>query len=104
MAEQHGRTAVAVGWDGHARGVLVVSDVVKDTSAEAIASFIELGLTPVLLTGDNEAVARSVAAEVGIPVGPDSVIAEVLPEDKVAVVRQLQDAGPGRRHGGGRRQ
>ncbi len=92
-AEQQGRTAVAVGWDGHARGVLVVSDVVKPTSAEAIAQFTELGLTPVLLTGDNEAVARSVAAEVGIPAGPDSVIAEVLPEDKVAVVRRLQEQG-----------
>ena len=66
-AEQAGRTAVAVGWDGLARGVLVVSDVVKPTSAEAIARFRELGLTPVLLTGDNEAVAHSVAAEVGIP-------------------------------------
>ncbi|WP_372729849.1 heavy metal translocating P-type ATPase [Nocardioides sp.] len=92
-AEEHGRTAVAVGWDGRARGVLVVSDVVKDTSAEAISRFTELGLTPVLLTGDNEAVARSVAAQVGIPSGPDSVIAEVLPEDKVAVVRRLQEQG-----------
>ncbi len=92
-AEQHGRTAVAVGWDGLARGVLVVSDVVKETSAEAITRFTELGLTPVLLTGDNEAVARSVAAQVGIPAGPDSVIAEVLPEDKVAVVRRLQEQG-----------
>ena len=92
-AEQAGRTAVAVGWDGRARGVLVVSDVVKPTSAEAIARFRELGLTPVLLTGDNQAVAHSVAAEVGIPAGPDSVIAEVLPEDKVAVVRRLQEQG-----------
>ena len=92
-AEQAGRTAVAVGWDGRPRGVLVVSDVVKPTSAEAIARFRELGLTPVLLTGDNEAVAHSVAAEVGIPAGPDSVIAEVLPEDKVAVVRRLQEQG-----------
>ena len=92
-AEQAGRTAVAVGWDGLPRGVLVVSDVVKPTSAEAIARFRELGLTPVLLTGDNEAVAHSVAAEVGIPAGPDSVIAEVLPEDKVAVVRRLQEQG-----------
>ena len=92
-AEQAGRTAVAVGWDGRPRGVLVVSDVVKPTSAEAIARFRELGLTPVLLTGDNQAVAHSVAAEVGIPAGPDSVIAEVLPEDKVAVVRRLQEQG-----------
>ena len=85
------RTAVAVGWDGRARGVLVVSDVVKPTSAAAIAELKRLGLTPVLLTGDNETVARTVAAEVGIPVGPDTVIAEVLPEDKVAVVRRLQE-------------
>ncbi|NGN92413.1 copper-translocating P-type ATPase [Nocardioides sp. KC13] len=92
-AESEGRTAVAVGWDGQARGVLVVNDVIKPTSAEAIAEFQRLGLTPVLLTGDNETVARSVAAEVGIPVSADTVIAEVLPEDKVAVVRRLQEEG-----------
>ena len=92
-AESEGRTAVAVGWDGQARGVLVVNDVIKPTSAEAIAEFQRLGLTPVLLTGDNETVARSVAAEVGIPVTADTVIAEVLPEDKVAVVRRLQEEG-----------
>ncbi|MER6577960.1 heavy metal translocating P-type ATPase, partial [Nonomuraea sp. NPDC001023] len=74
-----GRTVVAAGWDGKARALLVVSDVVKETSAEAIARLRALGLTPVLLTGDNEAVARTVAAEVGI----DEVIAEVLPADKV---------------------
>ncbi|MFE6645244.1 heavy metal translocating P-type ATPase [Nocardioides sp. NPDC057772] len=92
-AESEGRTAVAVGWDGQARGVLVVNDVIKPTSAEAIAEFQRLGLTPVLLTGDNETVARSVAAEVGIPVSGNTVIAEVLPEDKVAVVRRLQEEG-----------
>ena len=92
-AESEGRTAVAVGWDGQARGVLVVNDVIKPTSAEAIAEFQRLGLTPVLLTGDNETAARSVAAEVGIPVSADTVIAEVLPEDKVAVVRRLQEEG-----------
>ncbi|OIJ23952.1 heavy metal translocating P-type ATPase [Nocardioides luteus] len=92
-AESEGRTAVAVGWDGHARGVLVVNDVIKPTSAAAIAELQRLGLTPVLLTGDNETVARSVAAEVGIPVSADTVIAEVLPEDKVAVVRRLQEEG-----------
>ncbi|MER7558736.1 heavy metal translocating P-type ATPase [Nocardioides sp. NPDC126508] len=92
-AESEGRTAVAVGWDGQARGVLVVNDVIKPTSAAAIAEFQRLGLTPVLLTGDNETVARSVAAEVGIPVSADTVIAEVLPEDKVAVVRRLQEEG-----------
>ncbi|MEV4301713.1 heavy metal translocating P-type ATPase [Nonomuraea sp. NPDC049624] len=84
-----GRTVVAAGWDGKARALLVVSDVVKETSAEAIARLRALGLTPVLLTGDNEAVARTVAAEVGI----DEVIAEVLPADKVDVVKELQGEG-----------
>jgi Cu+-exporting ATPase len=65
-AQAEGRTAVAVGWDGAARGVLVVADTVKPTSAEAIRRLRGLGLTPVLLTGDNEAAARAVAAEVGI--------------------------------------
>jgi Cu+-exporting ATPase len=88
-AEKEGKTAVAVSWDGQARAVLVVADTVKPTSAEAIAKLRSLGLKPVLLTGDNEAVARSVAAEVGI----DEVIAEVLPKDKVDVVRRLQGEG-----------
>jgi Cu+-exporting ATPase len=88
-AERHGRTAIAAGWDGHARAVLVIADMVKPTSAEAVASLRELGLRPVLLTGDNEATARAVAHEVGI----DEVIAEVLPSDKAAVVRRLQDEG-----------
>ncbi|MEV0819867.1 heavy metal translocating P-type ATPase [Nonomuraea rubra] len=88
-AQAAGRTAVAVGWDGQARAVLVVADVVKPTSKEAIAQLRALGLTPVLLTGDNEAVAKAVAAEVGI----DEVIAEVLPADKVDVVKELQSEG-----------
>ena len=88
-AESQGKTVVAVGWDGRARGILIVADTVKPTSAEAIAKFKGLGLTPVLLTGDNEAVARQIAAEVGI----DEVIAEVLPADKVDVVRRLQGEG-----------
>jgi Cu+-exporting ATPase len=88
-AEAAGRTAVAVGWDGQARAVLVVADTVKDTSAEAITRFRGLGLRPVLLTGDNEAAARTVAAEVGI----DEVVAEVLPADKVDVVKRLQAGG-----------
>ncbi|WP_136057361.1 heavy metal translocating P-type ATPase [Microbacterium sp. K24] len=88
-AESQGKTVVAVGWDGRARGILIVADAVKPTSAEAIAQFKALGLTPVLLTGDNEAVARRIAAEVGI----DEVIAEVLPADKVDVVRRLQGEG-----------
>ncbi|MFI6179076.1 heavy metal translocating P-type ATPase [Nonomuraea sp. NPDC051191] len=88
-AQAGGRTAVAVGWDGRARAVLVVADVIKPTSKEAISQLRALGLTPVLLTGDNEAVARTVAAEVGI----DEVIAEVLPADKVDVVKELQGEG-----------
>ncbi|MFI5613459.1 heavy metal translocating P-type ATPase [Amycolatopsis sp. NPDC051903] len=88
-AEQRGQTAVAVAWDGSARGVLVVADTVKATSAEAIRRLRRLGLTPVLLTGDNTAVARAVADEVGI----DEVIAEVLPADKLDVIKRLQDEG-----------
>ncbi|MFK4036454.1 heavy metal translocating P-type ATPase [Nonomuraea wenchangensis] len=84
-----GRTVVAVGWNGKARALLVVADVVKPTSKEAVAQLRALGLTPVLLTGDNEAVARTVAAEVGI----DEVIAEVLPSEKVDVVKRLQGEG-----------
>ncbi|WP_033325962.1 heavy metal translocating P-type ATPase [Streptomyces yerevanensis] len=88
-AEAAGRTAIAVAWDGEARAVLEVADAVKETSPEAITRLRALGLTPILLTGDNEAVARSVAAEVGI----DEVIAEVLPQDKVDVVKRLQAEG-----------
>ena len=84
-----GRTTVAVAWGGSARGVLAVADAVKPTSRDAVAALERLGLRPVLLTGDNAATARAVAAEVGI----DEVIAEVLPEDKVAVVQRLQDEG-----------
>jgi Cu+-exporting ATPase len=90
-AEAKGRTAIAVAWDGEARAVLEVADAVKPTSAEAIRRFRSLGLTPVLLTGDNRAVAGAVAAEVGID--PDQVIAEVMPEDKVDVVRKIQAEG-----------
>ncbi|MBX9398269.1 cadmium-translocating P-type ATPase [Streptomyces sp. TRM72054] len=88
-AENSGRTAVVVGWDGVARGVLAVADAVKDTSAQAVRELRALGLTPVLLTGDNRRVAEAVAEAVGI----DQVIAEVLPEDKVEVVRRLQAEG-----------
>ncbi|MEV7733403.1 heavy metal translocating P-type ATPase [Streptomyces sp. NPDC088921] len=88
-AERDGRTAVVVGWDGVAQGVLAVADAVKETSAEAVRSLRALGLTPVLLTGDNRVVAGAVARAIGI----DEVIAEVLPEDKVAAVRRLQGEG-----------
>ena len=90
-AESAGRTAVVVAWDGRARGVLVVADTVKPTSVEAVGRLRALGLTPVLLTGDNERAARAVAAEVGI----DEVIAGVLPADKVDVVKRLQSEGHG---------
>ncbi|MGW4466402.1 heavy metal translocating P-type ATPase [Micromonospora sp. NPDC004704] len=88
-AEAEGRTAVLAGWDGRVRAVFVVADVVRSTSVEAVAALRALGLTPVLLTGDNTGAARSVGAEVGI----DEVIAEVLPADKVDVVKRLQDEG-----------
>ncbi|WP_375003620.1 heavy metal translocating P-type ATPase [Aeromicrobium sp. CTD01-1L150] len=88
-AEAQGKTAVAVGWDGRARGILVIADEVKPTSAQAIAQFKDLGLSPVLLTGDNQTVAEQVASVVGVT----QVIAEVLPKDKVDVVARLQDEG-----------
>ena len=88
-AEGEGKTVVAVGWDGQARGIIVVADTVKPTSAEAVRGLRDLGLTPILLTGDNEAVARRIAAEVGI----SEVIAEVLPKEKVDVVTRLQGEG-----------
>jgi len=86
-----GRTSVAVSWDGRRRGVLRLADAVKPTSASAIAELKSMGLTPVLLTGDNEAVAARVAAEVGI--APADVIAGVLPSDKADAVTALQAAG-----------
>jgi Cu+-exporting ATPase len=88
-AEAQGQTAVMVAWDGSVRAVLAVADTVKPTSADAITALKRLGLRPVLLTGDNRATATAVAASVGI----DEVIAEVLPADKVDVVRRLQAEG-----------
>ncbi|MBB3661650.1 Cu+-exporting ATPase [Prauserella sediminis] len=90
-AAAQGRTAVAVGWDGKARGVLVVADAIKPSSARAIRQLQDLGLTPILLTGDNTTVAAAVAAEVGI--APGNVIAEVMPADKVDQVKRLQQQG-----------
>ncbi|WP_347351953.1 heavy metal translocating P-type ATPase [Intrasporangium sp.] len=89
--EADGLTVVQVAWDGRVRGIIVVGDTVKPTSAQAIAELRGLGLRPVLLTGDNARAARAVAAEVGID--PADVIAEVLPADKVEVVRRLQGEG-----------
>jgi Cu+-exporting ATPase len=88
-AEGAGRTAVLVAWDGAVRGMVAVADTVKPTSAAAVTRLRALGLAPVLLTGDNAATARAVAAEVGI----DEVIAEVLPADKAATVARLQEQG-----------
>ena len=90
-AERSGQTPVLVGWDGELRGVLVVADTVKPTSAEAVDKLRALGLRPMLVTGDNRRAAESVAAAVGIPA--TDVIAEVLPEDKVAEMRRLQAEG-----------
>ncbi|WP_363331875.1 heavy metal translocating P-type ATPase [Microbacterium sp.] len=88
-AEAEGSSVVLVAWDGQARGLLVVADGVKPTSSEAVAQLRALGLEPILLTGDNETVARTIAAQVGI----DRVIAGVLPQGKVDVVRALQAEG-----------
>ncbi|MEY2451811.1 MAG: P-type Cu+ transporter, partial [Acidimicrobiaceae bacterium] len=88
-AESLGRTAIAVGWDGAVRAILVVADTVKPTSAEAITRLRALGLSPVLLTGDNQRAARAIGDQVDI----DTVIAEVLPADKVEVIRKLQSEG-----------
>ncbi|MFJ9128817.1 heavy metal translocating P-type ATPase [Streptomyces sp. NPDC102340] len=90
-AEATGGTAVTVAWDGEARGVLTVTDAVKKTSAEAVTALRSLGLTPILLTGDNRAAADSVARAVGI--AEEDVIAEVMPEDKVDVIKRLQAEG-----------
>jgi Cu+-exporting ATPase len=88
-AEGRGQTAIAAGWDGEVAAVLVVADTIKPTSADAVATLRQLGLRPVLLTGDNETTANAVAAELGI----EEVIAEVLPSDKAEVVKRLQAEG-----------
>jgi Cu+-exporting ATPase len=88
-AEAAGRTAAVVAWTGRGHAVLVVADTVKPTSAAAVASLRELGLRPVLVTGDNSRAARDVADAVGI----DDVVADVLPEGKVDLVRRLQSEG-----------
>jgi Cu+-exporting ATPase len=87
--EQAGRTAVLIGWDGAIRGAVAVADTVKPSAAAAVARLRALGLRPVLLTGDNEATARAVAAQAGI----DEVIAGTLPADKAAVITRLQARG-----------
>jgi Cu+-exporting ATPase len=91
LAENNGQTPVWVGWDGRIRGVVIVADQIKDTSAEAISRFRSLGLRPVLLTGDNLGAATAVAQAIGID--PADVIAEVLPAGKAAAIRKLQSQG-----------
>jgi P-type Cu+ transporter len=88
-AEARGHTAVTIAWDGAVRGLLVVADTIKPTSAQAVTALKALGLRPVLLTGDNHTTARAVAAQVGI----EQVIAEVLPSEKADVIRRLQAQG-----------
>jgi P-type Cu+ transporter len=88
-AEHRGQTAIAAGWDGEVTAVLVVADTVKRTSGQAVSSLKQLGLRPVLLSGDNKTTAEAVAAEIGI----DEVIAEVLPSDKADVIKRLQGEG-----------
>jgi Cu+-exporting ATPase len=85
-AEADGTTAVAVAWDGAARGLLVVGDTVKESSASAITEFRRLGLTPVLLSGDNEGAARAIAERVGI----DDVRAGVTPRQKLETITAMQ--------------
>jgi P-type Cu+ transporter len=80
---------ITVTWDGTPRATLTVRDTIKPTSPEAVRQLKELGLTPVLLTGDDEHTARRVAGEVGI----ERVLAEVLPQEKEAEIRRLQEAG-----------
>ncbi|MEZ5118259.1 MAG: heavy metal translocating P-type ATPase [Candidatus Nanopelagicales bacterium] len=87
--ESRGATVVAVGWGGAVRGALAVADAVRPTSRQAVAQFRKMGIEPVLLTGDNARTARAVADDIGIT----EVIAEVLPSDKVDVVRRLQADG-----------
>ena len=99
-AEADGSSTVLVAWDGEARGVLAVADQVKPTSREAVAQLRALGLEPLLLTGDNETVARRIAAEVGI----DRVVAGVLPQGKVDVRARAAGRGPRGRHGRRRRE
>jgi P-type Cu+ transporter len=88
-AEAQGGTAALAAWDGSVRGVLVVGDTLKDSSRDAVAAFRELGLEPILLTGDNDTTAHAVAADAGI----ERVISEVVPAQKAEVIRGLQADG-----------
>lgn len=88
-ARERGATAVVAGWDGRVRGMIAVADQVKEHSAQAVAELTDMGLRPILLTGDSEGAARTIAVEVGI----DEVIAGVLPEDKASTIAELREGG-----------
>lgn len=88
-----GHTAVIVTWGGQAKAVISLADQPKPSSAEAIASLRLMGLAPILLTGDNATTARAIAESVGIETDEHHLYAGVMPEDKVAVVRDLQERG-----------
>ena len=92
-ARQHGHTAVIAAWDGQARAMFAVADQPKPTSAAAIADLKVMGLAPVLLTGDNAETARAIAVQVGIDTDEHHLYAGVMPEEKVAVVTDLQQRG-----------
>src|SRR5581483_666054 len=89
QAETQGQTVVAAAWDGQLRGLFALADTLKPSSRAAIAELRALGLTPVLLTGDNALAAKAIARQVGI----ERVLAEVLPADKAAEVTRLQEQG-----------
>jgi Cu+-exporting ATPase len=92
-AREMGHTAVVAAWDGQARAMFAVADQPKPTSAAAIADLKVMGLAPVLLTGDNAGTARAIAVQVGIDTDEHHLYAGVMPEEKVAVVRDLQERG-----------
>ena len=92
-SRERGKTAVVVAWDAQAKAVISVADQPKSTSPDAIAQLKLMGLAPILLTGDNEVTARAIAESVGIDTDEHHLYAGVLPDEKVAIVKDLQDRG-----------